>query len=144
MEVKVKDRQTLLDISIQCLGGIEGVFALAERNDISITDRLKDGAVLTWEVEDTINSNVQKVYATRGLSPATDIEEADMRLLLRAISDIDYYPMQPHYPIWPGTDGHVDKLDEILGTLQQGNSYTPTSDLSLTRIFDNPFDIVFA
>ena len=55
MEVTVRDRQSLFDISVQILGGIEGVFALAECNGLGITDRLRDGQVLTWDVSYTVN-----------------------------------------------------------------------------------------
>lgn len=77
MEVTVKDRQSLFDISVQCLGGIEGVFSLAERNGLGITDRLSDGQVLTWEVADTVNAKVQQEYALRGIVPATDMEVSE-------------------------------------------------------------------
>ena len=47
MVVIAKDRQSLLDVAIQVLGSPTGVFVLAERNGISITDRLTDGQQLT-------------------------------------------------------------------------------------------------
>lgn len=49
MIVTVKDRQSLLDVAIQVLGSPTGVFALAERNGLSITDRLTDGQQLTYD-----------------------------------------------------------------------------------------------
>lgn len=46
MQIAVKDRQSLADIAVEYLGGVEGIFALAERNGISITARLEDGQTL--------------------------------------------------------------------------------------------------
>lgn len=147
MEVTVKDRQSLLDIAVQSLGGVEGVFALAERNNISITDRLADGTVLLWEHSDTVNANIQKTYALRGLFPATEIEREEMNVLLNETNDatlhIDLRPRPQWDEIW-GDTIETEKTQQILKQLQSGEEYVPTSDLSLTRIFDNPFDIVFA
>jgi hypothetical protein len=41
--VKVKDGQTLFDLSIQCLGIADRVFDIALLNGLSITDRLVSG-----------------------------------------------------------------------------------------------------
>ena len=147
MEITVKDRQSLFDIAVQCLGGIEGVFAFAGHNDISITDRLTDGTVLLWEHTDVVNTNVQKTYALRGLSPATEIEATELNELLYATEDatiyIDKRPRPPFGELW-GNAIEVEKAQQILTALQNGEGYEPTSDLSLTHKFDNPFDIVFA
>lgn len=147
MEVTVKDRQSLLDIAVQSLGGIEGVFALAERNNISITDRLADGTVLLWEHSDTVNANIQKTYALRGLFPATEIESKEMNVLLNETNDATLHEDRRPRPQWSeiwGDSIETEKTQQILKQLQSGEEYVPTSDLSLTRIFDNPFDIVFA
>lgn len=84
MQVIVKDRQSLIDIAVQVLGGAAGIFALAERNNICITDRLHDGQVLEWELEDTIDAKIQKAYQLRGIVPATDISQQDTADLLKA------------------------------------------------------------
>ena len=82
MQIVVKDRQSLLDIAVQYLGSALAVFALAERNGISITDRLRDGQVLTWELADTADAKVQKLYKLRGICPATDISQNETEMLL--------------------------------------------------------------
>lgn len=56
MQIAVKDRQSLADIAVEYLGGVEGIFALAERNGISITSRLEDGQTLDWELADTVDA----------------------------------------------------------------------------------------
>ena len=50
MELTVRDRQSLWDIAVQYLGGVEGVFLLAARNGIEVTSRLKDGQRLEWKM----------------------------------------------------------------------------------------------
>lgn len=84
MQITVKDRQSLADIAVQYLGGVEGIFALAERNSISITAKLKDGQTLDWELADTVDATVQKTYAAQGIEPATDIPQKEMEALLTA------------------------------------------------------------
>lgn len=44
--VTVKDRQTLFDIAIQCLGIVDRVFDVAQLNGLAITDQLVSGQVL--------------------------------------------------------------------------------------------------
>lgn len=84
MQITVKDRQSLADIAVQYLGGVEGIFALAERNGISITAKLEDGQTLDWELADTVDATVQKTYAAQGIEPATDIPQKKMEALLTA------------------------------------------------------------
>lgn len=84
MQIAVKDRQSLADIAVEYLGGVEGIFALAERNGISITARLEDGQTLDWELADTVDAQVQKTYAAQGIEPATDISAKETNALLRA------------------------------------------------------------
>lgn len=84
MQITVKDRQSLADIAVEYLGGVEGIFALAERNGISITARLEDGQTLDWELADTVDAQVQKKYAAQGIEPATDISGKEATVLLQA------------------------------------------------------------
>lgn len=84
MQITVKDRQSLADIAVQYLGGVEGIFALAERNGISITARLADGQTLDWELADTVDAQVQRIYAAQGIEPATDISGKEANALLQA------------------------------------------------------------
>lgn len=141
MEVTVKDRQSLFDISVQCLGGIEGVFSLAERNGLGITDRLSDGQVLTWEVADTVNAKVQQEYTLRGIVPATDMEVSEWNALLATAYAL---PATEQPQVKPSDDVPVDKIDQIITDLENGKEIVSGSGQVLTRLFDNPFDIVFA
>ena len=84
MQITVKDRQSLADIAVQYLGGVEGIFALAERNGISVTAKLEDGQTLDWELADTVDATVQRIYAAQGIEPATDIPQKEMEALLTA------------------------------------------------------------
>lgn len=141
MEVTVRDRQSLFDISVQILGGIEGAFALAERNGLGITDRLRDGQVLAWDVSDTVNDKVRQEYALRGLVPATDIDVREWNTLLATACEP---PTTEQQQGKPSDDVPVDKIDQIIADLESGKEIVSGSGQALTRLFDNPFDIVFA
>lgn len=147
METKAKDRQSLLDMAVQTLGGVEGVFALAERNGLSITARLDDGAALAWENSDTVSLKVQTQYAQRGLTPATEISTADMNELLWATGTPRPCIIPPHR--WTDMavgedDAPLDKIWEVIDKVSRGESVKKTSKIQLTRIFADPFDSVFA
>lgn len=74
-EVVVKQRQSLLDVAIQYLGGIENVFALASENGISITDDLEAGSILL--LPNITNKKIVSAYYVNGYIPATGITEED-------------------------------------------------------------------
>ncbi len=137
----VRDRQSLLDMAIQCLGGIEGVFVLAARNGLAITDYLVDGQELYWEVDDIVNTTIQGVYSTAKIYPTTDVSGAELQALLAATS-INSAVQE----VAPDADDTVivDKLDEVLSDLVAGNDVSSSSGQSLTRIFEDYFDNTFA
>lgn len=91
MEITVKDRQSLFDIAIQYLGSVEGVWLLAEKNNISITDALEDGTILKYDSTDIIDTKVAEHYAQEHLSPATDISEREINTLLYGGEGIGYW-----------------------------------------------------
>ena len=73
MKVTVLGRQTLSDIALQVYGDIRGVSALAEANNISITDTLTPGTEL--ECPETVYDKVLQDYVRkRDLRPATELE----------------------------------------------------------------------
>lgn len=69
MEVKVKDRQSLLDMAVQTAGSVEAAFRLSVHNDVSLTDDLQDGQVLdTVPVE---HAGTVRRYEAQRIEPAT-------------------------------------------------------------------------
>lgn len=79
MEVKVKDRQSLLDMAVETAGSMEAAFRLSEANDVSLTDTLTDGQVLdTVAVE---NTDTVRRYKVQNLHPATALSEEEMAAL---------------------------------------------------------------
>ena len=84
MEIRVKDRQTLLDVAVQVLGSAEGVFALCEHNGLNVTDRLRDGQLLEWSLADVVNTRVRECYSLYGIAPATEIVAREQQELLTA------------------------------------------------------------
>lgn len=99
MNVTVKDRQSLLDVAIQVLGSAEGVFALAERNGLSITDRLTDGQVLEYDMGDIVDTRTAELVAARGICPATEIPSTDEKELLLRVRAIFFPNIMPPQPL---------------------------------------------
>lgn len=75
MEIKTLETQSLLDIAIQEGGGIESLFDLALKNDLSITEKLTPGQNLITPV--ITNVDTQNYYRIAGLKPATDVGEIE-------------------------------------------------------------------
>lgn len=141
MQIIVNDRQTMLDIAVIALGSVAGVFALAERNGLSITAALTDGQQLTYELEDVVSHAVRSSYALEHIAPATDMLRADYMELLYA-TGTQRPPVKA-----PAKDDdalNVDKIDEVLDELAKGKTPQPESQQKFTRIFQNPFDEIFA
>lgn len=142
MQFIVSDRQTLLDAAVIALGSVAGVFALAQRNDISITATLSDGLPLSFELEDVVAPAVRSAYAVQHISPATDIPRADYLELLYQTGTKRPPQVQQFRP--DDSAILVDKIDEVLTDLKAGRPVIPQSPQELTRIFQDPFDEVFS
>lgn len=146
MELTVRDRQSLWDIAVQYLGGVEGVFLLAARNGIEVTSRLKDGQRLEWENDDVISPSIQSACTVKGIIPATDIDEQDYKELLAATSTKAAVaePAKEQAGGQAGDTVVIDKITEVIKDLQEGKPVTGESGQALTRIFEDAFDTVFA
>lgn len=75
MKVQVIANQSLADIAIQEAGGIEGLFAIAALNSISITDAIQGGTELMLPAVPA-NRDVAGYYASRKLRPATWVDDS--------------------------------------------------------------------
>lgn len=73
--LKAKDRQSLLDMQLIASGSLEGLIDLCRLNDLPPTAELQDGQELT--VGDVTDTRTARLYALRGISPATAIEEVE-------------------------------------------------------------------
>lgn len=71
--VKVKDKETLLDVAILNTGDFMGVFGMALQNNISITKDLASGDVL--DVSPVINQSVVTELRSRNARPASALDE---------------------------------------------------------------------
>ncbi len=147
MKLNIYQRQTLIDAAIIATGSVEGVFALAKRNNLSITATLTDGQTVEYELEDVVNASIKNNYAAKGISPATDIDRKEYYELLYQTGTRRPAVIAPPSINIPGTDEKhiIDKLDEILWQIQTGQEVEkPVSKRPLTRIFQNQFSEVFA
>lgn len=148
MEITVKDRQTLLDVAIMSLGSAAGAFAFVRNNGISLTARMAEGQVLTYDAADIIATTIRDAYDVRGLSPATDIDSKDYRTLLLATGTAvkRFSDTQANIPtdLQPLGTIQVDPLEEALADAIAGRPPKKNEQIHLTRIFQNPFDDTFA
>ncbi|MFC3158991.1 hypothetical protein SAMN05443633_107149 [Chryseobacterium arachidis] len=71
MEIKVLNRQSILDISIQYTGDVQNCFAIAIANGMSVSDFLSSGLTLTIPDELEKNIDVINYYASKKIKPAT-------------------------------------------------------------------------
>ena len=81
MQVKVRPKQSLLDIAIQERGTIESVLELAVLNDISITDALVPGNEINTNVE-AYDIEIASFYRIKNLKPATALDAIEYVLTL--------------------------------------------------------------
>ena len=78
MIIKVKERQSPLDIVVQTAGSMEAAFLLCEENGIGLTDILQDGQMLeTVAVE---SADTVRRYNVYDIQPATALDKEDMAL----------------------------------------------------------------
>ncbi|MEO1049514.1 MAG: hypothetical protein AAFX87_02770 [Bacteroidota bacterium] len=72
IDIKVQDRQTMLDVAIQYLGDASGGILLAKLNNLSITEQLEAGQVLKVDTEQTIDPKVVNYLKEKDIIPITD------------------------------------------------------------------------
>lgn len=68
--ITVKDSQSLFDIALQYCGTVESAFAIAQANDISITDVLMPGSFLNIPDDIVQDTDVLKYYSQNSVIPA--------------------------------------------------------------------------
>jgi hypothetical protein len=67
----VSDKQSLIDVATQKLGGLDNLYALAVANEISIADELQPGQSIVLVA--TSNDDVASYLDKKGVVPATAI-----------------------------------------------------------------------
>lgn len=73
MIARAKDGQSLVDIAMMVTGSVEGVWALALRNGMSVTGAIECGDEVLWESEDVEDSRTVSRYEADGICPATEV-----------------------------------------------------------------------
>lgn len=71
--VRVSEKQNLLDVAIWKAGSPEAAFVIALENDLALTDDLAPGQVI--EISEVVNADVARYYANKGIVPATGFSE---------------------------------------------------------------------
>lgn len=104
MTVTVKEGQCLADVAIAVCGSVEGVWALALRNGISVTTPLECGQTLEWEPEDVIDTRVVAIYAADCVATAGASSDICVASLIghvdndRANVDMEIVDIDPEPP----------------------------------------------
>jgi len=73
INVRVQDRQTLLDVAIQYLGDAIGAIDLAQLNNIAMTGTLPAGQLLKVDTSQVINAKVVSYLREKDVVPITDL-----------------------------------------------------------------------
>ena len=81
----VKNGECLADIALCVTGAVEGVWALAVRNGVSVTAELRNGMELAWLPDDVEDADVAARYRAEKIEPATDISARELALLLEVL-----------------------------------------------------------
>lgn len=79
MKITPLDRQSVLDVALQTSGGVEAAFALAAKNDISISEAIAPDTEL--ETVGAANKIILGRYEAQRIRPATEISPEDMELV---------------------------------------------------------------
>lgn len=87
MKITVQYRQNLADIALQACGSLEAIFAIAERNGMSITDTPAVGQVLTYELADVVSRRDVQAYSEENVMPAGAVDDAVMRSLVEIVEE---------------------------------------------------------
>lgn len=82
MRAKARDGQSLVDMALELTGAVEGVWALALRNGVGVTDALGSGSEIAWEWSDVEDARVRERYGQEGIEPATEVSEAALMGLM--------------------------------------------------------------
>ncbi len=82
MKTTAREGQCLVDIALAATGSVEGVWALALRNGLSVTGELGHGTEIAWEAGDVTDARVAEKYAAEGICPATAVSEKTLVGLL--------------------------------------------------------------
>ena len=85
MTIKVRDRQSVWDIALQVCGDAEAAFAIAELNNVSLSEPLAVGTEL--KVPSVMEMRVVEYYAQNKIVPAS-IEEDTNYLITYMEEDI--------------------------------------------------------
>lgn len=82
MRTRSKEGQSLVDVALMTTGATEGVWALALRNGLSVTEALAYGTEIAYEGEDIEDARTASRYEAEGVSPATEVSASELAWLL--------------------------------------------------------------
>ena len=102
MIARVLDGQSLVDVALMTTGAVEGVWALALRNGLSVTAALPYGSDILYEDVDVIDARTVSRYRTDAVRPATEVSDATLATLMGtpdAVRDATYNIITADKPV---------------------------------------------
>lgn len=75
MRVTVRDRQSVFDLALRWGGDAEAAFAIAEANDVSVSEQIVPGTEI--EVPSVMERRVVEYYERNRIEPATIDEDTN-------------------------------------------------------------------
>lgn len=88
MKIRIKDGQSLVDVALITTGAAEGVWSLALRNGLSVTETLAYGTELAYEADDILDPRTADRYLSEEISPATEVSPATLKWLLEGSESV--------------------------------------------------------
>lgn len=82
MTATAREGQCLADVALRVCGSLEGVWALAVRNGLSVTGELRQGQRIDYEAGDVADARVVSRYEAEGVYPATAISARALAALM--------------------------------------------------------------
>lgn len=97
MKVKVLHNQSLLDIAIQHTGSVLNAFSIAVANNISISDILIPGTVLSVPSKMDFETEIKDYYTSKGIRPASAIVEENITVI--PLAGINYWQIEETFEV---------------------------------------------
>ncbi|MCM1311110.1 MAG: hypothetical protein NC301_08845 [Bacteroides sp.] len=73
-------------MALMITGTVEGVWTLAARNGLSVTEALAHGQELEYEADDVEDARTVEKYASEGICPALAITDAALARLIAGVT----------------------------------------------------------
>jgi len=71
--IKVQEKQSLLDVAVQQFGNVDAVFSILAQNDVDLSEQLSVNTNIDLTEIIPIRKEIVKYYSDNNIIPATDL-----------------------------------------------------------------------